>query len=265
MPSVASGIVMSLILVIACTVWALLLFAARRAALDSGMRQRFGIASGAYLLGWPVLAFVLGCSGIFQATPSRAFPALAFSITVLVITGAWLLNRSAALQIVVASIPLPWLIGAQLYRVVGLTFLVLYSLDRMPGEFAIPAGWGDIAVGLAAPAIGYMLYRGYRWSCLAAVGWNVFGTIDLIVAVAVGFLSSPGPFQTLALENPNVLITGFPLVLVPLYAVPLSILLHLAALKRLKLAARASLDSATRRKNLGGMAIASCSVQSPLA
>jgi hypothetical protein len=66
------------------------------------------------------------------------------------------------------------------------------------------------------------------------------------------------------LENPNVLITGFPLVLVPLYAVPLSILLHLAALKRLKLAARASLDSATGRKNLGGMAIASCSVQSPL-
>jgi hypothetical protein len=44
------------------------------------------------------------------------------------------------------------------------------------------------------------------------------------------------------LENPNVLITAFPLVLVPLYAVPLSILLHLTALKRLKVEVGASSD-----------------------
>jgi hypothetical protein len=74
------------------------------------------------------------------------------------------------------------------------------------------------------------------------LSWNVVGILDLVVAVATGFLSSPGPFQVLALENPNLLITTFPLVLVPLYAVPLSILLHLAALKRLKVAVGASSD-----------------------
>ncbi|ALA56870.1 hypothetical protein [Nitrospira moscoviensis] len=265
MPSVVSGTVVSLILVIAGAVWALLMVSARRAALDSGTRRRFGLASGAYLVGWLVLAFVLGSNGIVQAAPSRAFPGLVFGIALLVITGAWLLNRSSVLKTVVASIPLPWLIGVQCYRVVGLIFLVLYSLDRMPGEFAIPAGWGDVAVGLTAPAIGYALYKGYRWSCLAAAGWNIFGLIDLIVAVTAGFLSSPGPFQTLALENPNVLITGFPLAAVPLYAVPLSILLHLAALKRLKLAARLSLDPAAKGTTLGRLAPQSCSLESSFA
>ena len=66
------------------------------------------------------------------------------------------------------------------------------------------------------------------------LSWNIAGILDLVVAVATGFLSSPGPFQALALENPNILITAFPLVLVPVFAVPLSILLHLATLKRLK-------------------------------
>jgi hypothetical protein len=45
-----------------------------------------------------------------------------------------------------------------------------------------------------------------------------------------------------ALENPNLLITAFPLVLVPLYAVPLSVLLHLAALQRLKSTVGATSD-----------------------
>src|SRR2546430_2379371 len=109
-----------------------------------------------------------------------------------------------------------------------------YALGRLPGEFAIPAGAGDMAVGLAAPVVGYLFYKGSRWSCLGVLSWNIAGILDLVVAVATGFLTSPGPFQALALDTPNELITAFPLVLVPLYAVPLSILLHLAALKRLK-------------------------------
>jgi hypothetical protein len=239
MPSIITWTIQLSIVLIAFSVWGLLTFYAHRSALDTEARRLFGIASGLYLFGWLALAFILGDSGIFQATLSRAFPALGLGVTVLILTGAWLLYRSSVLKTVLATIPLPWLVGVQFYRVLGLNFLLLYSLGRLPGEFAIPAGWGDVAVGFTAPVVGYLLYRGYRWSCLAALGWNVVGILDLIVAVAMGFLSSPGPFQALALANPNMLITAFPLVLVPLYAVPLSILLHLAALKRLKVAVAA--------------------------
>jgi hypothetical protein len=227
---------------IACLVWELLMFYAQRSALDAEAQRRFGFASGAYLFGWLVLAFVLGDSGIFQATASKTFPALAAGIGLLIFIGVWLLARSSALQTVLAALPLPLLVSVQLYRALGVMFLLLYGLGRLPGEFAIPAGWGDIAVGLAAPIVGYLFHKGYRWSCLALLGWNVIGILDLVVAVATGFLSSPGPFQAVAFENPNMLITAFPLVLVPLYAVPLSVLLHLAALKRLKSTLGASSD-----------------------
>jgi hypothetical protein len=239
MPSIIAWTIESSFVLIAISVWVLLTFYAQRSSLDTEARRRFGIASGMYLFGWLLIAFVLGGSGIFQATPSRAFPAVALGITLLILGGIFLLYRSSQLKTVLATIPLPWLVGVQFYRVLGLNFLLLYSLGRLPGEFAIPAGWGDVAVGLAAPVVGYVLYRGYRWSCLAALGWNVVGILDLFVAVAMGFLSSPGPFQAVALANSNMLITAFPLVLVPLYAVPLSILLHLAALKRLRVAVAA--------------------------
>ena len=141
--------------------------------------------------------------------------------------------RSASLKAVLDAIPLPWLIGIQLYRVVGVIFLALYSLGQLPGEFAIPAGGGDVLIGLAAPLVAYGLYQGYAWSQRAAIFWNVAGVVDLAVAIGTGFLSSPGPLHVLAADNPNHLITAFPLALVPLFAVPLSVVLHLAALKRL--------------------------------
>jgi len=240
MPSIIAWTIGSSIVLIAFSLWGLLTFYAHRSVHEAEARRRFGLASGTYLFGWLVLAFVFASSGIFQATASRAFPALALGITLLIIAGAWVMYRSSELKTVLTTIPLPWLVGVQFYRVLGLNFLLLYSLGRLPGEFAIPAGWGDVLVGLTAPVVGYVLYRGYHRSCLGALGWNVIGILDLVVAVATGFLSSPGPFQALALANPNMLITAIPLVLVPLYAVPLSILLHLAALKRLKVEAAAS-------------------------
>jgi hypothetical protein len=54
------------------------------------------------------------------------------------------------------------------------------------------------------------------------------------VAVVTGFLSAPSRFQLFSLEAPNALIGSFPLVMVPIYAVPLSIVLHLASLTKLR-------------------------------
>jgi hypothetical protein len=59
--------------------------------------------------------------------------------------------------------------------------------------------------------------------------------VDLVVAVTTGFLSSPSPIQKFAFDNPNTLITAFPLVMIPVFLVPLAILLHLASLTELGL------------------------------
>jgi hypothetical protein len=63
--------------------------------------------------------------------------------------------------------------------------------------------------------------------------WNLLGIADLVVAMATGFLTSPSPVQLLALDRPNELISAFPLVMIPVFLVPLSLLLHLASLEKL--------------------------------
>jgi hypothetical protein len=64
--------------------------------------------------------------------------------------------------------------------------------------------------------------------------WNLFGIADLVIAIATGFLTSPSPLQLFAFSIPNEIISAYPLVLVPVYLVPLSVLLHLASLAKLR-------------------------------
>ena len=74
----------------------------------------------------------------------------------------------------------------------------------------------------------------------AARVWNYLGILDLAVALGTGFLSSPGPFQILAIDHPNFLITKYPLVMIPVYFVPLSLILHGLALWKIGRVTRTS-------------------------
>src|SRR3989475_8229749 len=141
MPSIIAWTISSSIVLIAFSVWGLLMFYAHRSTLETEARKRFAIASGVYLLGWLVLVFVLGSAGVFQATPSRAFSPVAVGIAVAVLTWMFLLSRSSTLNVVISAIPLPWLVGVQLYRVLGLNFLVLYALGLVPAEFSVSLGF----------------------------------------------------------------------------------------------------------------------------
>ena len=74
--------------------------------------------------------------------------------------------------------------------------------------------------------------------------WNWLGIGDLVIAMATGFLSASSRFQIFSLDAPNVVIGSFPLVMVPIFAVPLSIVLHLASLSKIRAAHRPVLKQA---------------------
>jgi hypothetical protein len=86
-------------------------------------------------------------------------------------------------------------------------------------------------VGILAPIVALGYARNARGNAGLVTAWNVFGIIDLVVAVATGFITSPSTLFTY--EPPNELISTFPLVLIPVYLVPLSVLLHLVSLAKL--------------------------------
>jgi hypothetical protein len=134
----------------------------------------------------------------------------------------------------VEAIPQQWLVGIQFYRVEGVIFLILYAMHKLPAAFAIPAGVGDVLVGLAAPSVALAVIRKSPNADKLLRRWNLFGLADLAVALTTGFLTSPSPIQLLARNHPNQLVTQYPLVIIPVFLVPIAILLHLASLHRLK-------------------------------
>jgi hypothetical protein len=188
---------------------------------------------GVILAGWLLAAFILGSQGFFRASPSTRVPSLILAFIPLV-AGYGLLLVSPTFRTIVAATPPPWIIGVQIYRTLGALFLILYAGQRLPGAFALPAGVGDVLVGSTAPIVAYLFVARHPWARPAAVLWNIIGIADLVLALTLGFLSAPTPLQLLARDAPNVLITAFPLVLIPTFAVPLSLLLHLFSLYGLR-------------------------------
>ncbi len=184
------------------------------------------------LVAWFVVPVLLAPSEAYRAVPDR-LPTIQFGLFAPILVGAILIWRSALVARVIDAVPQHWIVVVEFYRVLGVIFLVLYASSQLPGWFALPAGIGDVAVGLSAPLVARAYSGDPRRHGVSVLVWNLFGLADLIVAVAMGLLTSPSPLQLLALDRPNELLTAFPLVLVPTFMVPLSVLLHLASLTKL--------------------------------
>jgi hypothetical protein len=195
-------------------------------------RKRTVQAATAVLTGWFFIAFALALGGVYSAATSR-IPTIQFGIAVPILIGCLLIWRWPAVSRLIDAVPRQWVIAIQFYRVEGVTFLLLYAAHLLPGVFALPAGLGDVAVGLLAAAIGIGATGGGPLNSKTVLRWNLLGIADLIVALTTGFLTAPSAFQMFAFDHPNELISMFPLVLIPTFLVPLAILLHIISLIQL--------------------------------
>jgi hypothetical protein len=234
MLSVTSGFAVLIIVVMIATVAAVRKgFARAAAAAASGMGNRSAVVRFVTLslAGWLVLAVVLAATGFFVTGSSEA-PRIAWALVPLAL-GIALLAASPGFRRTIDAVPPDRLVGVQLYRVLGGVFLVGWALGIFPAVFALPAGLGDVLIGVTAPRVAKNLRNGHPASRRLAILWNVLGLADLVVAVTLGVLSAPGPFQRFALDRPNVAISEFPFVIVPTVLVPLSVLLHVFSLRSL--------------------------------
>jgi hypothetical protein len=219
----------------ACVIVAIVTGLWRTVAASGPERARAGLMSAAAvpIIAWFALAVILAGLGAYRGAPDR-IPTIQYGVVIPIVLGVWLFLRSKAVQGLVDAVPQSWLVSIQLYRALGVIFVILYASGQLPALFAWPAGLGDIAVGLSAPVVSRMYARDPARYGRLVRAWNIAGIIDLVVAVGTGFMTSPSPIQLFGLDRPNELITAFPLVLIPVYLVPLSILLHLASLAKLR-------------------------------
>jgi hypothetical protein len=236
-PWYITAIVVAADLFIAGAVWHLLANAASRSGLPDLSARRVRIGTAVVLFGWLGAALLLAPfaesltpQDSASLTPLIPMFGIGFALIALVA-----LRLSPAFRRTLGAVSLPGVHAVQVYRLIGGVFVVLLALGQLPAHFALPAGWGDVAVGLAAPLVGLALARRLIGSRGLAAGWNLFGLVDLGVAVGMG----TGYLAPLLLPElgprvpPAAAMGAFPLILVPTFAVPLSIMLHVLGLARL--------------------------------
>jgi hypothetical protein len=135
---------------------ATLLFGLSRALRDAGWaaneRAATVGATAITVIGWFLLTIALASVDAYRADAER-IPTIQYGILVPILIGGLLIWRSSRLARIIDAVPQHCLIAIQLYRALGVIFLILYGTGKLPGLFAWPAGLGDVLVGVLAPVV----------------------------------------------------------------------------------------------------------------
>jgi hypothetical protein len=181
---------------------------------------KYGRLTTSLIAIWYLLSLSASALDVFRTDPSR--PPLTLGLGVLapiVLFLLWFARSEPFREFTLALSP-SIITMVQAWRIAGFVFLVSYTYNILPGTFALPAGWGDIAIGATAPLAAMKLANpGHRKSFIV---WQVLGISDLLMAVTLG--------TTAGLFNPHGIATSamtvLPLSLIPTFAVPLLLILH---------------------------------------
>ena len=213
-----------------------------RGAIAAGLGRRAATAvtttTAAVLGAWLVVSGLLAGAGVYRQDPGEIVPWFVVAvggtlIALLLATRIPVISRILSDPGTPARLALPHSL-----RVVGVSFLIVMALGHLPAAFAMSAGLGDIAIGVAAPFVALQLARGTGRA--GAALFNVLGMLDLLVAGTLGFLL----FRLIEVTPSTAPLFVLPLALIPTVAVPLALTLHIVSLRRLSTATKSEEDRA---------------------
>jgi hypothetical protein len=173
---------------------------------------------------WLLAACLVGGSAMF-ATLRPPVPQL----TLVGITAALLVTERLwrPLRRFVERVDLRALVLFHLTRFVGYYFLALHARGELPWAFAVPGGWGDIAVATAAGLLVLVARPSTSGGRRVYLAWNVAGLVDIVgVVLTAARLAFADPASMRALLH-------LPLSLLIMFVVPIVIATHAWMLRRL--------------------------------
>ncbi len=194
-------------------------------ALPGSLARRLSVAAIAG--GWVGLASGLGAAGKLVFSPDHPVPLVGVLFATPLLIVAVLALRSPGIRATLLAIPMPLLIGLNALRVLGVLFLLLAAAGRLSGPFPFSAGLGDIITGALAIPLALRVARSGRLPVRGVVLWNIFGTLDLFAAVALGITSAAGsPLQLIHAGVGSEAMQYLPYCLVPTVLVPFYLITH---------------------------------------
>ncbi len=198
-------------------------------------RLVFAIAVGV----WIGLAVAFGSIGEFLDAGRRPVPLIGIMFATPLIVIAVIAWRSPAARRAMLSVPMPLLVGLNVLRLIGGSFLLLAAAGRLGGPFPSSAGWGDIIAAVFAIPAAWLAVRAATDRDWLIGAWNYFGALDLFVAVGLATLSTPGsPFQLIPTSVGPAAMQYLPWVLIPTVLVPYLLIAHGIIFAQLRARAR---------------------------
>ena len=229
-PSYATAVTATLCLIVVAVMAAISYVAARQHGSDHRSALAVTLGVGAILAAWLAAAAAMGGAEVFLARPSNAAPAIAGGVAIPIVTGVLLTRIPAVRDALAHPRVLALLTLANSWRVVGVVFVTLYLQNLLPAQFALPAGIGDVAIGLAAPFVAYALWKRPA-NRRPGIIFHTLGLLDLVMALTLGLTSAPVAVQIFTAQPNTLPMTVLPEVLIPTFLVPLGVIIHITALR----------------------------------
>lgn len=173
---------------------------------------------------WLLIAIAAGASGVLASLVPPIPQLILLGLVLVLLAAFWL---SSKLKAWCLGIDLKVFMLFYLVRFVGIYFLILYSEGRLPYDFAVPGGWGDIVTAAFALVLILFVPASGKTGWSIYFLWNLLGLIDILFVVATA-----GRLAMAAPESMGELLK-LPLSLLPTFIVPIIIYIHIVIFLRL--------------------------------
>ena len=178
------------------------------------------LALGAGLGAWIALVVTVAGAGVLRDVP-LALPLL----FVLPLAAAGLAAATRAGRSAMLAIPVQRIVALNAWRVLGAFMLIAAFTGSMTGPFPYSAGIGDIITGIFALPVARIAARNPR--DIRVLEWNIFGALDLVVAVFLGVTSAQGSkLQLIHAGIGATAMSSLPWAIIPLVLVPAYLIGH---------------------------------------
>lgn len=181
---------------------------------------------------WMILVSILGLSGFYRNTnayPPRFLFLLGPGILLVI-----LIFFSKKGRIFIDNLSLKWLTLIHLIRIpVEIVLYYVFLEELIPHVMTFDGYNFDILSGISAPIIYYFAFVKRQIGNKGLLIWNAICLCLLINILILAVLSAQTPFQKLALNQPNIGVTYFPLVWLPAVIVPIVLFAHLVSIRKL--------------------------------
>ena len=211
--------------------------------------KNYGKLTAGLIAAWFIFALSASALRLFTNDSNRFGLAVAFAaLTPIILFFLWF-AASAKFREFVLSLNPRALTFIQAWRILGIIFVILEARGVLPAIFALPAGYGDMAIGATAPFVAWKLVSPSHRSTF--ILWQFLGIADLVTAVTLGTTAR----LLVAQDVPMTAMTVLSLSLIPTFIVPLLLIFHVICIAQARAWKGTSEDfSQTRRFANGSVA-----------